>query len=288
MATRFEKLKVPPLFEFDGFDPKVMYQMVPVTEARAMSVVTDTDECAIVVDPPNIARMRNFHFAKGVPDAPTDFLVRLTAQNQVTFEIFGEKTGNTTIKLLDPKGKAVGGLLVSVKSTIAKTASLCRLSDMKRNCPWPSPLPASLFSNVGKVYKQQANIEFTQRSGVFDVTVPADLGNPLIVDQAAARRRTIISATPAAAFGANFVVYLTWDLRSVTGDIVGQNFGQLCFVEFDSNVFEQGVTMAHELGHGLGLSHTGAKTLMNADGISRSSLLQQFEIDTINRTDETP
>jgi hypothetical protein len=287
VPAHFEKVKVPPLNEFDGFDPKVMYQMVPVGEARAMAVVTDNDECTIIVDPPGIARMQKFVFAKPLLEVPREFRARVTRQNRITFEIFGITTGNTTIFLVDPQGKGITALLVSVKAKITKTAALCRLSDMKRNSPWASERLPAIQTADSRVFSQQANIAFTQHRSVFDVTVPSNLGDPLILDKGTARA-TIIGVTPNAAFGANFIVYFTWDLFSVKGQIVGQNFGTDCYVEFDSNTFEQGVTAAHELGHGLGLSHTGAQLLMAGDGVSRSSLLQQFEIDTINQTDASP
>ncbi|WP_348393474.1 zinc-dependent metalloprotease family protein, partial [Streptococcus pneumoniae] len=84
-------------------------------------------------------------------------------------------------------------------------------------------------------------------------------------------------------------IYFTWDLRSnIRGDIVGQNFGFACFVEQGNSPFENANTVAHEIGHGLGLGHTGAKTMMAGDGDARSSFLQQFEIDTVNTTDGGP
>jgi hypothetical protein len=72
--------------------------------------------------------------------------------------------------------------------------------------------------------------------------------------------------------------------------IVGLNLGFDCYVEKQASrphgVNEDAITTAHEIGHGLGLLHSGAKHLMAGDGNSRSSRLRQFEIDMINRTDE--
>ena len=85
------------------------------------------------------------------------------------------------------------------------------------------------------------------------------------------------------AFGANFIVYFTWNIRTVKDDVVGLNVNNVCFVEFNSvDRNENGLTTAHELGHALGLKHNGRDLLMAGDGISRSSRLEQFEIDTVN------
>jgi hypothetical protein len=287
MPAKFEKEIVPPLGAFDGFDPKVLYQMVPVGEERAMAIVTDADECTAIVDPPGVAKMQKFVFTKPLLEVPRELRARITPQNRFVFRIFGEKTGNTTIFLVDRQGKSFATLLVSVKSRISKTVSLCRLADMKRNCPWPANGLPSILADASRTFLQQANIELKQHKTVFEVPVAANLGNPLFLDRGTGRNQ-ILTATPLDAFGANFLVYFTWDLRSVTGEIVGQNFGIDCYAEFETDPNEQRLTTAHEIGHGLGLNHTGAKTLMAGDGNSRSSLLQQFEIDTINKTDEAP
>src|SRR5579862_6296374 len=99
MPAKFVKVTTGPLGDFDGFDQKVGYQMVPVGQDRTMSVVSDAEPCIITVDPINVARMHNFHFDRGVPDTPGDFSVILTANNRVTFDIWGQAKGNTNVKL---------------------------------------------------------------------------------------------------------------------------------------------------------------------------------------------
>jgi hypothetical protein len=285
MAARFEKISVPPLGDFDGFDQKTVYQMVPVGDVREMSVVTEDDECTIVVDPPNIAKMQRFFFDKPLLDVPREFRARVTSRNRIRFQLFGQQKGNTTLFLVDRSGKAFATLLVSVKAAVAKSVAFCLLSDMKRNSPFSAVELPSILTAVQQTFKQQANIGFTQIGTVFPVNVTANLGNPLILDKPNIRS-AILSATPQSAILANFVVYFTWDVFTLVGrQIVGVNFGFDCYAEQLGDPFQNAMTVAHELGHGLGLGHSSAKTMMAGDGNSRTSKLQQFEIDTINQTD---
>jgi len=288
MAAKFEKVLVPPLGDFDGFDPKIPYQMVPVRDQRIMSVVTDKDECTIVVDPPNIAKMAQFVFTRPLIDVPREFRASVTPNNTITFQIQGLQKGNTTFFLVDGNGKATTQLLVSVKEKITRTFSLCRVSDRRHLCPFlPEQLPP-IARAMKKTFIQQANIDLIQVGAIFEVICTENLGNPLILENPV-NRNAIISNTPREARVAIFQLYFVWDLFSNrAGQIVGQNFGFDCYVEQGNNPFENAITAAHEIGHGLGLNHTGAKSLMAGDGNSRSSKLQQFEIDTINDTDDAP
>src|SRR5262249_8422713 len=135
-----------------------------------------------------------------------------------------------------------------------------------------------------------ANLELDHRFRFFNVTVPADLGDPMFPEKDDIRRK-IIAETPDAAFGANFVIYFTWNIESIMGGIAGQNFGQVCFVEKATPKGASTTNMmitGHEIGHGLGLTHTRAGFLMARTWTNRTSMLQQFEIDLINKTDQVP
>ena len=174
--ANFEKVLAPPLFDFDGFDSKVIYQMVPEGETRAMSVVTDDDECTIIVNAPTVIHMRNFAFDKpAAVEIPRDLRARVPRQNRLRFEIVGDKKGRTTISLVDSKGKKLDAQIVSVKGKITRNVAMCRLSDIRHNCPFLPEQPPLLLPGVQKVFKQQANIEITQHQGIFDVTVPINL-----------------------------------------------------------------------------------------------------------------
>jgi hypothetical protein len=280
MAARFDKTPT-----FDGFDPKTVYQMVPVGEARPMAVITEEEECTIIVDPVNIARMQKFVFTAPLLEVPREERARVTPRNRITFEIFGKTKGNTTLFLVDRQGKAFATLMVSVKEKVTKKVALCLLSDRKRNCPFTAAEVSPLFPSIVQTFRQQANIELTQAGSIFAVNVSADLGDPIVADRPATRS-AILGATPPQALLADLVVFYCWDIASATRPgVVGLNLGFDCYVEKQPNAFENAINTAHEIGHGLGLNHSGAKTLMAGDGNTRSSLLQQFEIDTINQTD---
>ena len=286
MPTRFEKTDD----RFDGFDPKTVYQMVPVSGTRPMTLITEADECTMVVDPPGIAKMQNFVFSTPLRESPDKYRAHVTRGNRVTFDILGERKGNTTIFLLDRKDDVFGTLLVSVKEKISKTVALCLLSDRKRNCPFNAAELPGLLTMTASVFRQQANIELTSVGPVFSVNVPEDLGDPLTPDKPGIKR-SILLATPTAARLADFCVFYTWNITSISRpDIRGLNMGFDCYVEKQvfspKGINEEAITTAHEIGHGLGLQHTGAQKLMAGDGNMRSSKLQQFEIDTINTTDE--
>lgn len=147
---------------------------------------------------------------------------------------------------------------------------------------------------VEKVFLRQANVILTEATPqIFDVNInDIDLGNTILIDKepdgdTRTRKSIIIQRTPDQAFVGNIVIYFTWDLSSIDGDVAGITFGnKTCFVEFTiagTNPAVNGLVIAHELGHALGLQHNGGGNLM-APGLDivRSSRLEQFEIDTIN------
>jgi hypothetical protein len=296
MAARFEKEEL-----FDGFDAKVSYQMVPLSGERPMTVVSDADECIITVDQEDIVSMHNFRFDKGVPNMPGDFEVSLTPNNRVSFSIIGKRPGNTTIFLKKKNGQFVGNLSISVKSVVAKTYALCRLSDRRRSCPFTTIEINNLMPRVAQTYIQQANVQLNDNAPgkIFEINCPDDLGDPLLPDKQSvsnAIRAKVTDVESSLPIGSrfligssNFIIYFAWNISDTRGDkgVVGLNFGQECYVEQLSDAFQNALNVAHELGHGLGLTHTGAKLMMNASA-DRSSKLQQHEIDTINQTDIAP
>jgi hypothetical protein len=297
MVARFEKADDPDMGKFDGFDPKTFYQMVPVGGTRrGFSVTSEGEEIEVAFDPPRIAEFGSRQFLPPTPFPLDRDRMRMLPRSVVKFELFGVKPGNTTLFIRGRNGKALGALLISVKKQIDKTYAICRLTDMIRSTsPWPLDTLRPMMKGVEKCFHQQANIKLTEKTPtIFEVNVnDRDLEDPLVPERILQSENTTLShyvlfrRSPIDAILANFTIFLTWNLRTIQRDIVGQNFGQACWAEYNStNSFENALTVGHELGHGLGLKHSGKDTLMAGDGVSRSSLLQQFEIDTINKTDE--
>lgn len=298
MAVKIEKAPDPVMGEFDGFDPKKLYQMVPVGESRrGFSITSDNEEVEAAFEPSGIAKFSTRSFQPPSPLPFGDDFTRLAPKTTVKFEIFGIKAGNTTLTVKNSQGKALGTLLVSVKKQVSKTYALCRLSDMRRTCPWPIATLRPMMQRVEKTFLQQANIKLTEKNAqIYEVNVnDRDLGDPLIPERIIQPENVrlehyiLFKRSPTAAILVDFTVFFAWDLKAPSAkvEIVGQNFGQACFVEFNSgDPVDNGMVTAHEIGHGLGLLHSSANTLMAGDGNRRSSRLQQFEIDMINQTDE--
>ncbi len=294
MAARFQKVNDPIFGVVDGFDGKVLYQMVPEGGRRMMSVVTDTAEVDLAFDSQTVARFGEKKFSPPTPyPVNDDHAIHLAARTTFEFQIVGERAGNTNLTIRESGGRAVSGLTVSVKKQISRTYSLCRVSDMVRTCPFSEGELQPMMRAVEQTYLQQANVRLNQKGPVFHVLVnDKDLGDPLVPKKILKPENVmvaqhILNKTPTNALG-GLILYFVWDLKSLDGtEIVGLNIASACYVEHNStSQRENALTAAHEIGHALGLGHCGANNLMAGDGVSRNSILQQFEIDTVNRTDE--
>ena len=311
--SMFSKNSDPVMQGFDGFDPKPAYQMVPVGETRrGIKITTGADAVDVEFEPRDIARFANPRTF--VPPANTpieDHFMRLGPRTVATFDVFGQKAGQTLLTIRDRQGRGIESMVFSVKAPLRKTYSLCVLNDMRHRSPWyppndpTSPTPPTadatlrpMMEGVKKTYSQQANILLSEKGGrIFDFTInDKNLGDPIILDSMVRPENEVMTSfimgkCPVDAFGADFIFIFTWDIRLIANDIVGfdPGFGAVCFVEFNSsNPFENALTTAHELGHAFKMRHNGQNLLMAGDGISRSSLLQQFEIDTANESGTIP
>lgn len=308
--SMFSKDPDPVLGLFDGFDPKSLYQMVPEQDTRrGIKITTAAEPVEVSFEPENIARFGARSFMPPTNTPVQDYFMVLGPRTLAKFDLFGQREGQTLLTIKNGKGVALESLIVSVKKPLRKTYSLCLVHDMRRRSPWlppndptqPSPPPPDsvvrpMMEAVRKVFLQQANVILAQAGAkTFDVTInDRNLGDPIVLDSIAKPENQsvsslIVARSPSGVFGADFIIYLTWDIREKRSDFVGLNVGKICFVEYNSlNPRENGLTTAHELGHALGLAHNGRDLLMAGDGVSRSSLLQQFEIDTVNRSGTVP
>jgi len=192
------------------------------------------------------------------------------------------QVGHTELVLERPDGVPEASLLVSVKSKVTKSFALCILADIRRSAGFLDVDMVRFMNGARKTYLQQANLELTQPGTVETVTVPRDLGDPLVLDKPGITD-SIVEATPGRVFAANLVIYGCWNVDLRKERIVGLTLSNLCFVERSTNFFVTSITFGHEVGHGLGLDHNGDQDrMMFKDVSARSSRLSQFEIDTIN------
>jgi len=286
LPPKFKKFPLPPLFLFDGFDPKTVYQMVPVRDKREMGVITDSSDCLLRIEDPAVASMANFRSSFGPLPTPslTVDQFQLPKNSRVAFSILGKSVGHTELHLEEQNGAVQDLLLVSVKNKVTKQFSLCFLSDSLRSTTRPKADAVAIMGPVASVYLNQANLELKLLGQPTDVSVARNLGNP-IRPSTPGVVRDIISATPGSLFRGDVVIYCCWDVED--SRTLGVTRGQVCFVE-DGGAptdFEVRFVFGHEVGHALGLDHNGSfDHLMFATTASRSSKLSQFEIDTINQT----
>jgi hypothetical protein len=283
---KFQKFPDFPLGEFDGFDDKTGYQMVPVRDRREIGVVTEATEMVLRCNDPSVAKFANFRSGPTplFPGALTLDQAKLPPRSRIAFSILGSKVGNTEVVLEKADGSDQTTLLISVKEKKLQRVNLCFLRDIRRSTRRPHLDAQEKMKLAAKTFLQQANIELTTTLPPEDVVVAGDLGNPIRTDKPGVLT-SIIAATPARLFGgSDILVYSVWD-ASDNRPSVGITHGNLCFIDDQQlNDFEAALTFAHEIGHALGLGHNGRHVLMAGDGISRTSKLSQFEIDTINRS----
>ena len=73
---------------FDGFDPKTVYQMIPVNGVRTgFKIVSAGEPVDIEIRPAGIARFNKKNFSPGVPSAGSGELVSIGAQTTFTFDL---------------------------------------------------------------------------------------------------------------------------------------------------------------------------------------------------------
>jgi hypothetical protein len=290
----------------DGADPNAVYQMVPAGGGvrEGWTVESGAEPVEVAFAPPGVASFGARTF-RPPTSFPIDDRARMFVESKsaVDFAIVGHKPGNTTLFIRDSKGKALKSLLVSVKAEVPKSYSLIRLTDaVISTSPWDPGAINRMMQIVEKTYLDQANIRLFKVGEIFDLNMKTDvLGDPIILDQIVTNRRVVppLAATlefhlsnhaslPSAQQTSDVRIFFTWNISMINKNIAGRAIGKACFVEFNNTrPSENAQVTAHEIGHILGLGHSSINNMMAEFTIGNSMRLRQFEIDTINRTDET-
>jgi hypothetical protein len=276
-----------PLGDFDGFDSKTIYQMVPERDRRDLTISTLKD-ISLEISDPSVATMANFIRFSG-PSFSTPSLttssISLPAKSRVQFSLIGVSVGHTELLISEADTGVPQSLLISVKRKVARKYALCFLRDIRRATIRPKTEAQGMMDKVRTTYLQQTNVDLQLLPPHTDVVVTKNLGNPLFVGNSGLVR-AIIDATPAALFMADVIVYCCWDVedrRPVKDKADGVTSGKLSFVQDGGDPqFIVPLIFAHEVGHALGLDHTGNKNNLMFPSADRSSKLGQFEIDTVN------
>jgi hypothetical protein len=210
--------------------------------------------------------------------------VALPPRTRVAFSIMGVAEGHADVVVEGADGTVKLLLLVSVKTKKKQAYNLAFLKDIRRSTNRSHADAQQKMKMVEQTFLHQANVELSTALPPTDVVVPKDLKNPVRIDQPGVMD-SIIAATPAALFSNSAIlVFSAWNAKDQRAS-VGITTGNICFIDdVQLNEFDAGLTFGHEVGHALGLDHNGKDVLMAGDGVSRSSRLVQFEIDTVNQS----
>ncbi len=140
---------------------------------------------------------------------------------------------------------------------------------------------------ASKIWRDQANISLERVGPINDVVVPVDLGDPLFND-ACNKVVAIAQASMTNQFWqANLYIYGTWNLEYRSNkNVGGSTTYNMCFVENQWSGRPGALVCAHELGHALGLAHSGTEgridLLMQGSAIN-NDFLDMLDIEWTNR-----
>lgn len=258
------------------------WQMVPVGGYRWVALkdgagltVTSSNPAVVTVTEIRRADMPS---VEAVTLDPTDRIFRLHGASKGNAHIFARR-GTTTVTELE----------VDTKNKLTKRVSFHFVRDEAGHATNRSDAAATEWANgMNYIYKFQANIEVLRRL-VRWVTVPGDLGTSVdttsySTTSAADEWNRVVAMTDP---GADFNIFLVrrFELTDTAAEEDAAQEGANCIFEDDAG-WQIAETMAHELGHRLGLpdqyDNARKRELMYGYTDTRGIHLPKADVNRIN------
>ena len=184
----------------------------------------------------------------------------LTTQNAAVATVDPTPTGvvvtgvahGTTEIHADEGGVTLDRLQVSVKDRLDRSAAFHYVCDsaVPPHCSDGTPSPATMRSLLNRVWERQANVRFTD-GGSANVVAPGDLGAAVDWTSPGGGEWNTVTALGT---GADYNVFRVWQyLQDGAGTNGAANLGVNTLV--DDHPCADGLGLAHECGHFLGLDH---------------------------------
>lgn len=200
-------------------------------------------------------------------------------QVQVTYDAAGKswlqvvfkKAGSTMLTVYDAQNVSLVTVAVDFLPTKVVSLNLYHVMDSKGNRSFKLDQQAMIgYLQTAEKILNQAGVTLTL-SDQQDIYVQANLGSTINAasEGQSAEEQAVLAATPSSRVQQNAVsVFLVWDYQIQNENTIGINYsdanlGQVIFLSEKSH--RPGETLAHEIGHALGLTHNvqGASYLMS-------------------------
>ena len=276
----------------DGFDPDIPYQMVPIGGTRDLTVETFDTKAELTFSKPGIARMSNFKILRqGAPNLfplpGANTLVEqiaLPEKSLIQFSLNGFRIDMTLLEARDrlasgqPSPSPSFRLLVSVKGRHTRTFAVCYLFDRINQDNGSRIGFGQHFIDLNNVFFNQANFTLINVDGQLSSTnfartliVSGSFGRQFNVDDGSLIRRVVdeFDRTFPGLFSSNHAIMFPVPVPILFDGgnplAVAMKFRRtfdqrtfsMVFVAPPSTIATAPMrhTLAHEVGHSLGLAH---------------------------------